>query len=146
MLALALSLLMSSPPNVVIIFCDDLGYGDLSCWEQRWRTPHLDAMAAEGVRLLDFVVSHPCAQPPGFTDRLLRQPNFHPRGLGTSCKAWTFQCRDHARGTRSSKATPPPFTESGIWVTFHRFCPPGMGSMNSRVSLFQRHVAEPPRS
>ena len=60
MLALALSLLMSSPPNVVIIFCDDLGYGDLSCQgEQRWRTPHLDAMAAEGVRFTDFCVSQP---------------------------------------------------------------------------------------
>jgi arylsulfatase A len=60
MLALALSLLISSPPNVVIIFCDDLGYGDLSCQgEQRWRTPHLDAMAAEGVRFTDFCVSQP---------------------------------------------------------------------------------------
>ena len=60
MLALALSFLMSSPPNVVIVFCDDLGYGDLSCQgEQRWRTSHLDTMAAEGVRFTDFCVSQP---------------------------------------------------------------------------------------
>lgn len=48
------------PPNVVVIFCDDLGYGDLSCQgEQRWRTPHLDRLAAEGVRFTDFCVAQP---------------------------------------------------------------------------------------
>ncbi len=47
-------------PNIVIVFCDDLGYGDLSCQgEQRWRTPHLDRMAAEGVRFTDFNVAQP---------------------------------------------------------------------------------------
>ena len=36
-------------PNVVIIFCDDLGYGDLACFgSPNIRTPHLDRMAAEG--------------------------------------------------------------------------------------------------
>ncbi len=46
------------PPNVVIIFADDLGYGDLGCYGQtRWRTPNIDALAAEGVRLTDFYVA-----------------------------------------------------------------------------------------
>jgi arylsulfatase A len=39
------------PPNVVFIIADDLGYGDLGCYGQKIiRTPHLDRMAAEGMR------------------------------------------------------------------------------------------------
>jgi arylsulfatase A len=42
-------------PNFVIIFCDDLGYGDLGCYgHPTIRTPHLDRMAAEGARFTDF--------------------------------------------------------------------------------------------
>ena len=42
-------------PNLVIIFADDLGYGDLGCYGSPViRTPHLDRMAAEGLRFNDF--------------------------------------------------------------------------------------------
>ncbi len=42
-------------PNFVILFCDDLGYGDLSCYgHPTIRTPNLDRMAAEGQRWTDF--------------------------------------------------------------------------------------------
>jgi arylsulfatase A-like enzyme len=38
-------------PNVVFILADDLGYGDLGCFgQQKIKTPHLDRLAAEGVR------------------------------------------------------------------------------------------------
>ncbi|MCW5980975.1 MAG: arylsulfatase [Bryobacteraceae bacterium] len=38
-------------PNIVLILADDLGYGDLGCYGQRRiRTPHIDRLAAEGVR------------------------------------------------------------------------------------------------
>ncbi|HMP05899.1 MAG TPA: arylsulfatase [Lacipirellulaceae bacterium] len=38
-------------PNIVFILADDLGYGDLGCYGQRhFATPHLDQMAAEGLR------------------------------------------------------------------------------------------------
>ncbi|MDA2928596.1 sulfatase [Acidobacteria bacterium AH-259-O06] len=42
-------------PNFIIIFADDLGYGDLGCYGSKiYQTPHLDRMAAEGMRFTDF--------------------------------------------------------------------------------------------
>lgn len=47
-----------APPNVVVIFTDDLGYGDLGCFgATKWKTPHLDRMAAEGVKFEQFYVA-----------------------------------------------------------------------------------------
>ncbi len=44
-------------PNFVIIFCDDLGYGDLTCYgHPTIRTPHLDKMASEGQKWTNFYV------------------------------------------------------------------------------------------
>lgn len=41
-------------PNVVVIMADDLGYRDLSCYGGAIPTPHLDRLAAEGMRFTDF--------------------------------------------------------------------------------------------
>ena len=44
-------------PNIVVIFADDLGYGDISCYNPKGvETPHLDALATEGFRSTDFFV------------------------------------------------------------------------------------------
>ena len=41
----------NTKPNILFILCDDMGYGDLGCYGQPFiRTPHLDAMASEGMR------------------------------------------------------------------------------------------------
>lgn len=42
-------------PNIVIIYADDLGYGDLSCYNPKaaYKTPRLDRMAAEGIMFTD---------------------------------------------------------------------------------------------
>ena len=43
------------PPNFVVIFCDDLGYADLGCFgAKQIKTPNIDRMAAEGMRLTSF--------------------------------------------------------------------------------------------
>lgn len=42
-------------PNIIVIYADDLGFGDLSCYNRKsaYKTPRLDAMAAEGIRFTD---------------------------------------------------------------------------------------------
>jgi arylsulfatase A-like enzyme len=52
------------PPNVVVIFTDDQGYGDLSCYgHPTIHTPHIDRMAAEGMKLTQFYVPSPVCSP-----------------------------------------------------------------------------------
>ena len=41
-------------PNVVYILADDLGWGELGCYGQKWiRTPHIDRIAREGIRFTE---------------------------------------------------------------------------------------------
>jgi len=48
----------AQPPNIVLIFADDLGYRDLGCFgAQGYSTPHLDRLAADGRKFTSFYVS-----------------------------------------------------------------------------------------
>lgn len=50
----------ATPPNVVIVFTDDQGWGDLSCQgSTEIPTPNIDRLAAEGMRFTDFYASQP---------------------------------------------------------------------------------------
>jgi arylsulfatase A len=52
------------PPNIVVVLCDDLGYGDMSCYGHPViRTPNFDRFAAEGVRLTDCYAASPVCSP-----------------------------------------------------------------------------------
>jgi len=47
-------------PNIVIIFCDDLGYADVGCFGAKgYTTPNLDRLAAEGIRFTRFYDAQP---------------------------------------------------------------------------------------
>ena len=52
------------PPNIIFIYADDMGYGDLGVYGAKaFKTPHLDRMAAEGLRLTSFYSVSPVCTP-----------------------------------------------------------------------------------
>nr|XP_043893021.1 arylsulfatase A-like [Solea senegalensis] len=54
----------ASPPNFVLLFADDLGFGDLGCYGHPTSlTPNLDRLAAGGLRFTDFYCSSPACSP-----------------------------------------------------------------------------------
>lgn len=50
-------------PNIVFIFCDDLGYGDLECYGSKIKTPNLNRLASEGIRFTNFCSADPVCSP-----------------------------------------------------------------------------------
>jgi len=64
LLALSVPNALAELPNFVVIFADDLGYGDLGVYgSETIRTPNLDRMAAEGMRFTDFYTAAPFCSP-----------------------------------------------------------------------------------
>ncbi len=55
-----------SRPNVIVIVADDLGYGDFGCFgDGPARTPHLDRLVREGVRMRRHYSASPICAPAG---------------------------------------------------------------------------------
>ena len=71
----SLGLAQSRPPNIIIIFADDLGYGDLSCYGSSISTPNLDRMAKDGVRFTNFYSASPVCSPSRAAMLTGRYPN-----------------------------------------------------------------------
>jgi arylsulfatase A-like enzyme len=66
-------------PNFVVIFCDNLGYGDIGCFgSTKHRTPHVDALAAEGMRLTSFYAASGVCTP----SRASLMTGCYPRRVG----------------------------------------------------------------
>jgi len=57
--SVSLGSLSNRRPNVILMICDDLGYGDLGCYGSQLLTLNLDRMAAEGARFLHYNGGHP---------------------------------------------------------------------------------------
>lgn len=56
--------LKAKPANIVFIFADDWGYGDLGCHgSESFQTPNLDCLAKEGIDFQNFVVCNPVCSP-----------------------------------------------------------------------------------
>lgn len=47
-------------PNILLILADDMGYSDLGCYGSEIETPHLDQLAANGVRMVQFYNTARC--------------------------------------------------------------------------------------
>lgn len=50
-------------PNIVVVFIDDLGWSDLSCFGGQTQTPNIDRLATEGIRFTNFYVNAPICSP-----------------------------------------------------------------------------------
>lgn len=54
----------ATPPNIVLLLVDDMGWGDFSCFgDKEAQTPNIDRMAAEGIRFTNFYVNSPICSP-----------------------------------------------------------------------------------
>ena len=66
-------------PNIVIVLVDDVGFSDLGCYGGEIHTPHLDRLAAEGIRFSNFHVNPMCSPTRA---ALLTGVNAHAAGVG----------------------------------------------------------------
>ena len=73
----------ATPPNIVLIYGDDVGFGDVSCYGGQIATPNLDQLAAEGLRLTDAHCSAATCTPSRFA-LLTGSYAFRQKGTGVS--------------------------------------------------------------
>jgi arylsulfatase A-like enzyme/GH43 family beta-xylosidase len=53
----------ASRPNVIVVFIDDMGYSDFSCFGGTVETQHIDRLASEGLKFTNFYVNSPICSP-----------------------------------------------------------------------------------
>lgn len=97
--------------NIILIFCDDLGYGDLSCYgAPKIKTPHIDQLAAEGMRFTDFYVGSPLCSP----SRAALLTGCYPRRIGLA--NWVLR-PDSTQGLHQGEITLPQLLKTRGYTT-----------------------------
>ncbi|MDA7888930.1 sulfatase-like hydrolase/transferase, partial [Akkermansiaceae bacterium] len=57
------SLHAAKRPNIIVVFIDDMGYSDFSCFGGSVQTQHIDRLASEGIKFTNFYVNSPICSP-----------------------------------------------------------------------------------
>lgn len=93
----------SERPNIVLIFADDLGINDVSCYGSEIPTPHIDSIARDGIKLEQYYVASPICTPSRFGLLTGQYPN---RSQDKLLGALMFLLeRDDHRGIRQHETT-----------------------------------------
>ena len=115
-LALRLSAVAETKPNIVLIYADDVGYGDLSCYgATSVRTPNLDRLAGAGVRFTNAHATSATCTPSRYS---LLTASTHGASVGQACCPATRTSSSSRTAERflrcfGMRATAPPWSESG---------------------------------
>ena len=112
-------------PNIVLVLADDLGYGDLSGYGSRAiRTPHLDALARDGARLVNFHSASPVCTPSRFGLLTGRYPTrgfmhsvFFPSGTAVGLLVNSLGFPHGVRGIPPDEITIAEALQSGGYAT-----------------------------
>ena len=85
-----------SKPNIILVFIDDMGWADFSCFGNKdAATPHIDALAEEGIAFEQFYVNSPVCSP----SRVSISTGMYPN-VGVSRAIWPLAGRTRHSGCR----------------------------------------------
>jgi arylsulfatase A-like enzyme len=97
-------------PNIVIMFLDNIGYGDLGCYgNNQIKTPCIDQLAAEGVRCTDFYIASPSCMP----SRGALLTGRHPLRNGLNEQLWKVDELEQVALSHSEVILPRYLTRAG---------------------------------
>jgi arylsulfatase len=85
----------NSPPNIILIMADDVGYSDIGCYGGEIHTPNLDALAQGGLRFTQFYNTARCCPTRA---ALLTGLYSHQAGIGHMVDDWSTKVGDAYAG------------------------------------------------
>ena len=92
-----------SPPDIVLVMTDDMGYSDLGCYGGEIETPHLDKLAAGGLRFTNFYSENMCwVSRAAMLTGVWHLTSFHQKGLHPRCVTIPEILRDGGYSTLMS--------------------------------------------
>ncbi len=127
-------------PNIVLIFTDDQGYGDLGCFGSTTiRTPHLDRLAKEGRKFTSFMSASSVCTP----SRSALLTGCYPNRIGLSQERAVPDFQPRLEPLRAyalqiilnSTAMPRPALKNGILVIIRKRCQPRTASTPTSAFL-----------
>jgi len=115
-------------PNFVVIFIDDMGYGDIEPFGSKLnKTPQLNRMAAEGMKLTSFYVAAPVCTP----SRAALMTGCYPKRVGLATGSWSIVL--FPKDAHGLNPTLPAVSENGTSETSPSFCRPTTDSIHTSV-------------
>ena len=99
----AIMLRAAERPNILLIFADDLGIGDVSCYGSEIKTPNIDSLARDGAKFESFYVAAPVCTASRYGLLTGRYPSrSHDKLFGA---LMFLQAKDDTRGIRAQEKT-----------------------------------------